>query len=47
MLWLTVTIALTGAMAWSRLYLRHHTPAQVLAGALLSFIIEFLALTFL
>lgn len=47
MLWLTVTIALTGAMAWSRLYLRHHTPAQVMAGALLSFIIEFLALTFL
>lgn len=47
MLWLTVTFALTGAMAWSRLYLRHHTAAQVLAGATLSFIIEFLALSFL
>ncbi len=47
MVWLTIAVALAGVMAWARLYLRHHTPLQVLAGAVLSFVTEYLALTFL
>lgn len=47
MLWVSVTIALVGAVAWARLYLNHHTPLQVFAGAAMSFIIEFFALSLL
>lgn len=47
MIWVSVAFALAGAMAWARLYLNHHTPLQVLAGASMAFIIEYIALTFL
>jgi len=47
MIWISLSFALVGAMAWARLYLNHHTPLQVFAGATLSFVIEFIALTFL
>lgn len=47
MIWVSLAFALAGAMAWARLYLNHHTPLQVLAGATMSFIIEYIALTFL
>lgn len=47
MLWVSITIAIVGAVSWARLYLNHHTPLQVLAGASMSFIIVFLALSLL
>ena len=47
MVWVSVAFAVIGAVAWARLYLNHHTPLQVLAGATLSFVIEYSALTFL
>ena len=40
MMWLSITIIVTGLVGWARLYLRHHTPAQVFAGAILAFIVE-------
>lgn len=45
MLWVSLGIAVTGAVAWSRLYLHHHTPLQVLAGAILSAVTVYIALT--
>ncbi len=36
LVWISVSLLLVGFMAWSRLYLNHHTPAQVAAGAALS-----------
>ena len=47
MIWVSATFAIVGLVAWARLFLNHHTPLQVFAGATLSFIIEFLALTLL
>lgn len=41
MLWVSVTILLVGVIAWARLYLDRHTPAQVLAGALMAFGVEY------
>ena len=45
MLWITLSTAVLGAVAWSRLYLNHHTPLQTLAGALLSAATVYIALT--
>ncbi|MCM1068168.1 MAG: hypothetical protein NC418_11405 [Muribaculaceae bacterium] len=36
LVWISVAIAVAGAVAWARLYLRHHTVMQVFAGAILS-----------
>lgn len=47
MIWVSIAFALVGAMGWARLYLRHHTPLQVFAGATMAFLIEYIALTFL
>lgn len=47
LIWVSLSFALVGAMAWARLYLNHHTPLQVFAGATMAFIIEYIALTFL
>lgn len=46
MLWLTASFLIVGFVAWARLYLNHHTPTQVLAGAVMAFIIEYSAVTF-
>lgn len=37
LVWISIAIALVGAMAWARLYLNHHTLLQTAAGAALSF----------
>lgn len=36
---LIAALALTGLVAWSRLYLNAHKPAEILGGALLGFIV--------
>lgn len=36
-----IVIAVTGAVAWARLYLNHHTPAQVLAGAAMAALVTY------
>lgn len=36
LVWVSVSILMTGLMAWSRLYLERHTLLQVAAGALMS-----------
>lgn len=41
LMWLSVVIIATGLVAWSRLYLRHHTATQIFAGAAMAFIIEY------
>ena len=38
---LIVVLILTGIVAWARLYLNAHKPSEVLAGALLGFVICF------
>lgn len=43
-LWLSVFIIIAGLVAWSRLYLDRHTPLQVLAGAALGAVVEYLVL---
>ena len=45
MVWVSVAILITGAVCWARLYLNHHTPLQVLAGAALSAAVVYLTLT--
>lgn len=39
--WVSAGFALVGIMAWSRLYLEHHTLMQVFAGATLAFAVEY------
>lgn len=46
MFWLSASFLIIGCVAWARLYLNHHTPTQVLAGAVMAFVIEFSAVTF-
>lgn len=41
LLWVSIAFFLTGALAWARLYLRHHTVMQVFAGAMVAFGIEY------
>ena len=41
---LSVTIALVALIAWARLYLKRHTPLQVLCGATLGFSVELVLL---
>ena len=43
MAWLSLAFLVTGLVCWARLYLRHHTPLQVLAGACMAAFIEFAA----
>lgn len=43
--WLSVFIIIAGLVAWSRLYLDRHTPMQVLAGAILGFVAEYVVLS--
>lgn len=38
---LIAAVALTGLVAWSRLYLNAHKPAEILVGALLGFIVSY------
>lgn len=40
-LWLCIVIALTGLLCWSRLYLGRHTVLQVIAGAVMAFLVEY------
>lgn len=40
-LWLCIVIALTGLLCWSRLYLGRHTVMQVIAGAVMAFLVEY------
>lgn len=47
MQWLTLSFAIVGAVAWARLYLNHHTPMQVLAGAAMAFVVEILTISML
>lgn len=44
---ITVSCAfiLVGLLAWSRLYLHRHTPMQVAAGAVLSFVVTYILIT--
>ncbi|MDE6612525.1 MAG: hypothetical protein K2K22_08205 [Muribaculaceae bacterium] len=39
--WISLTAALAGLLAWARLFLRHHTLMQTLAGVSLSFAIVY------
>jgi len=45
MAWLSASIIITGLVGWARLYLNHHTPSQVFAGATMAFIIELATVT--
>ena len=45
MFWVSVFIIIAGLVAWSRLYLARHTPMQVLAGAILGFVAEYVVLS--
>ena len=47
LLWISLSFAIVGAVAWARIYLSHHTPLQVLAGASMAFIVEFITLSIL
>lgn len=40
-LWLCIVIALAGLLCWSRLYLGRHTVMQVIAGAVMAFLVEY------
>ena len=42
--WSSIAFLLVGAMAWSRLYLNHHTLLQTAAGAALAFTVEYVLL---
>lgn len=43
---LSAVIVVVGIVCWARMYMRHHTLAQVAAGTALGFACEFLMLTF-
>lgn len=45
MFWLSAAFIIVGLVGWARLYLNHHTPTQVLAGAVMAFIIEYAAVS--
>lgn len=47
--WLSITslILIAGALGFSRLFLKEHTPLQIYAGFSLAFLIEFLLITFI
>ena len=40
--WITILLVLIGLVGWSRLYLKRHTPMQVLAGSILGFMCPYL-----
>lgn len=44
LVWLTATAAVIGLVAWARLYLNRHTPAQTFAGALLAFAVIYFSM---
>lgn len=41
LVWVSLEFLLTGAIAWARIYLNHHTLMQTFAGALLGFFVEY------
>ena len=45
LVWMAVAVLLTGCMASARLVLHRHTPAQVVAGALLGFAVMYITQT--
>lgn len=41
LLWLSLSIFITGLVCWARLYLSHHTLMQVFAGSVLAFVLVY------
>lgn len=46
LLWISLAVAMWGATAWARLYLNHHTPMQIFAGAALAAAVMYCTLSF-
>lgn len=44
MVWLSMAFIILGAVGWARIYLDRHTPAQVLAGAVLAFTVVYFSM---